>query len=297
MKHLKKSKEKAGLLPRFISLSLLLCLALALIGCGAADNESNKESKESDLASKPCQHSYRENVIAPTCKDRGYTIYTCVYCNDKYTASYTNKTSTHDYKYDKVETTCTEKGYDLKTCTTCGITEKTNEAESYLRHTGSGSCTVCGINYFDAFVNLIKEKGTLVEGVPTITLTAENTKTTWGYYENENTISIIMQDLNFSNHRFGISITDSDGQYLYMLRDVVGVTTKGYINADKISDSSKMLQYIYTDYGWSTSETNLLLSALELGMSDARLCVIGTNILFSTLEHGMTMYNFGFINY
>lgn len=282
-----KGRKSIGLKKILCGLVFLLCTFI-FCGCNTTDDTQQE---------KLCHHSYRENAVSPTCEDKGYTTYTCVYCNDQYTASYTNPTGIHNYKSETVETTCTQKGYTLQTCTTCKKSQKTEESTSYARHIGSGTCSICGINYFESFVSLIKEKGKLVDNIPTISLSLENYVTTWAYYENENSISIIMKDLNYPNHKFGLSLKDSNGKYIYMLKDVAGVLTQGYVNSENVTESNESLQYIYTEYDWSVAETTLLLTALKLGMADVKLCLTATDLLFATLDHGMSTYNFGFIYY
>ena len=46
---------------------------------------------------KECAHEYETEIIAPTCTEGGYTIYTCTRCQDSYTADETVATA-HDYK-------------------------------------------------------------------------------------------------------------------------------------------------------------------------------------------------------
>lgn len=62
-------------------------------------------------------HSFAQEVIAPTCTEPGYTLYTCD-CGYSYTDNATSATG-HHYHTRVVAPTCTAKGYTLHTCD-CG---------------------------------------------------------------------------------------------------------------------------------------------------------------------------------
>ena len=67
-------------------------------------------------------HYYaRYSIIAPTCTQKGYTIYKCTGCGDSYDGDYTEAKG-HDYESKIVKPTCTAQGYTRYTCKTCGNT-------------------------------------------------------------------------------------------------------------------------------------------------------------------------------
>lgn len=67
-------------------------------------------------------HYYaRYSIIAPTCTQKGYTIYKCTGCGDSYNGDYTEAKG-HDYESKTVKPTCTAQGYTRYTCKTCGNT-------------------------------------------------------------------------------------------------------------------------------------------------------------------------------
>ena len=72
-------------------------------------------------------HSYEAVVTAPTCKEQGYTTYTCSVCGDSYKADYTDVVA-HTWNDGEVTTpaTCTAAGVKTYTCAVCGET-KTEE--------------------------------------------------------------------------------------------------------------------------------------------------------------------------
>jgi len=111
----------------------------------------------------PCEHTYVDRIVAPTCKEEGYTEYTCTECGNSYRDIYTQKV-THPYRDTVVNPTCTAEGYTEHTCTVCGDTYRdgitqtvshsyratvinpTCTTEGYTEHT----CTVCGDKYTDS---------------------------------------------------------------------------------------------------------------------------------------------------
>lgn len=102
-------------------------------------------------------HGYESKIIAPTCTEQGYTVYTC-HCGDSYNTEYIDKID-HDYQRDpdkSVESTCTMGGSDYMECVGCGdhytnylsanghkydreVVNPTCTEGGYIRN----SCTVC----------------------------------------------------------------------------------------------------------------------------------------------------------
>ena len=65
-------------------------------------------------------HDYVPVVTAPTCKDEGYTTYTCSICENSYTADFVDK-GDHSYTFEVTkEATHLEKGETTYTCSVCG---------------------------------------------------------------------------------------------------------------------------------------------------------------------------------
>lgn len=76
-------------------------------------------------------HDYTSKVIAPTCRNVGYTEYTCTVCGDTYMNNITPIIS-HSLEKITKEPTCTDKGYTTSTCTMCGL----NYVSDYTEPTG-----------------------------------------------------------------------------------------------------------------------------------------------------------------
>lgn len=97
------------------------------------------------------EHDYEESVVAPTCYAKGYTLYECKNCGEKYT---TNETDTVPHTFDAgtvtTEATCIEKGVKTFKCTTEGCTETKTEEIPLAAHKGESipeveaDCTTAG---------------------------------------------------------------------------------------------------------------------------------------------------------
>ena len=95
-------------------------------------------------------HTYTSVVTAPTCKEQGYTTYTCSVCGDSYKGDFTAVTTNHDYKSTvTTPATCTAKGVKTFTCSVCG--DKYTEDIDMLAHTAvtdkavAATCTKSGL--------------------------------------------------------------------------------------------------------------------------------------------------------
>ena len=99
----------------------------------------------------PKGHSYSEKVVAPTCTELGYTIYTCESCGDSYKADYVDKAA-HDYTKTVTAPTCTALGYTTYECKNCDYkyisdyTDKINH--SYIADVTEPTCTASGYTVY-----------------------------------------------------------------------------------------------------------------------------------------------------
>lgn len=67
----------------------------------------------------------------------------------------------HNYEIQIISPTCQEQGYTLHKCA-CGDEYKDSYTPA-INHTGTGQCSMCGLNFFDAFKDFIKENGELTD--------------------------------------------------------------------------------------------------------------------------------------
>ena len=126
-------------------------------GCGSTKTE----------AVAKLGHDYVPTIVAPTCTERGYTLYTCSRCSDFYKSNYTEATG-HKFGSWSVTkpATCSSEGTQTHTCSVCKATE--SKAISKLSHkytsktvaptcTEKGyttyTCSLCGDSYNDNFKN------------------------------------------------------------------------------------------------------------------------------------------------
>ncbi|MBQ7345173.1 MAG: hypothetical protein IJW45_03810 [Oscillospiraceae bacterium] len=79
----------------------------------------DRETKTLDKLEDGHTHSYTKVVTAPTCKDDGYTTYTCT-CGDSYISDRVYATGCECGFVVTKEPTCTEDGVQWMTCTICG---------------------------------------------------------------------------------------------------------------------------------------------------------------------------------
>lgn len=99
-------------------------------------------------------------IISSTCTEQGYTIYTCISCEDSYYSDYLPALG-HNYEGERVRADCVNGGYVKHICTACGdeyITDETSAfGHSYTETTIEPSCTeeggvkhlcvICGYSY------------------------------------------------------------------------------------------------------------------------------------------------------
>ena len=73
------------------------------------------------MTAEACAHNYEEEVIAPTCTTKGYSVFTCSLCGHSYEANETNATGHKSVKEDEdVPATCLATGLKSRwICTVC----------------------------------------------------------------------------------------------------------------------------------------------------------------------------------
>ena len=107
-------------------------------------------------------HSYTSEIVAPTCTDQGYTIYTCTVCSESYKDNYIGATGHTEETVAAVAATCTTAGKtEGKVCSVCGEVLVAQEEIPALGHktevrgavepscteagyTGDEVCSICG---------------------------------------------------------------------------------------------------------------------------------------------------------
>ena len=134
-------------------------MGIAFRACSRCEYSESKRIPE-------LEHSYRMQVVPPTCENVGYDAYTCKDCAANYTD---NEVAALGHDLGDWETVkepdCTEKGKKEKNCSRCSYKEEEEipanghsyetvvtgpscEEEGYSTHT----CSVCGDSYVDSEV-------------------------------------------------------------------------------------------------------------------------------------------------
>ena len=91
-----------------------------------------------------CDHEYTDEVVEPTCCQKGYTVHTCDKCGFKYCDTYTEALG-HAWDAGEVtkEASCTGNGEKTYTCEVCGET-RTEVICATGHDYEDGTCTHCG---------------------------------------------------------------------------------------------------------------------------------------------------------
>ena len=143
------------------------------------------------LAEGQSEHTLEvTTVVAPTCTEQGYTVYTCTACGDEVKADFVPATG-HSYEASVVAPTCEKDGYTNHVCSVCGdsyrdnyvdaaghqytdtVTAPTCTASGYTTHT----CSVCGHSYVDSIVPATGHSYDAVVTAPTCTASGYTTHT------------------------------------------------------------------------------------------------------------------------
>ena len=129
-----------------------------------------------------CDHDYIAAYTAPTCTEKGCTVYTCTKCGDSY-ADGEIPALGHDYTAVVTAPTCTAKGYTTYICARCGDSRRAEE-KAALGHdyraavtpptcTEKGyttyTCARCGYQYVGSETAATGHEFTSAVTVPTCT--------------------------------------------------------------------------------------------------------------------------------
>lgn len=128
----------------FTSCNTHECVNTHLVYPDNYDSIKCGESIEIDICCDECgkkvdnkvitkEHSFKEEVISPTCTNNGYTLVTCEYCDYE---EKKNEVALLDHEIIETEVlpTCKEEGYILSSCKNCEYSYKTPKGER-LEHT------------------------------------------------------------------------------------------------------------------------------------------------------------------
>lgn len=103
--------------------------------CSRCDDEFKTDTMQ-------LNHQYVNTIVDPTCTTQGYTLHTCLVCNETVKDTYVSSLG-HDYALTTVDPTCTEQGYTVHTCSRCNDSYKDNYVSA--RHTWNLETPTCGV--------------------------------------------------------------------------------------------------------------------------------------------------------
>ncbi len=89
-------------------------------------------SFKSDIV-EPIPHSFNKKITAPSCKTAGYTTYTCEKCEFSYVSDHTDKTE-HSFTSITTDPSCTTGGYTTISCSVCSY-KYTKDPTDPVKHT------------------------------------------------------------------------------------------------------------------------------------------------------------------
>ncbi|MBO6262933.1 MAG: hypothetical protein J6N93_01500 [Clostridia bacterium] len=132
----------------------------------SSENHSESQSNEEHV------HEYAKEVVAPTCTERGYTVYICS-CGDSYTSDYTEETGHNWGEWVVLKTPeCEKKGEEVRTCLNDNKHVEKREISAlehdYVAKVTAASCTTggyttytcsrCGDTYESDFTSALNHK-------------------------------------------------------------------------------------------------------------------------------------------
>lgn len=158
---------------------LVMIMPFSVKVLATEDEVIEDEVVEDEVVETPHEHSYTINVVEPTCKNQGYTEYTCS-CGYSYKDNYTEKLKHTEVLLNGIDATCTTPGLTVGlVCSVCKevtvepseipvlghraenfeiILEATEETEGIRK----GTCLDCGVEFSEKY-KLEKEE---VEDIP-----------------------------------------------------------------------------------------------------------------------------------
>ena len=102
-------------------LAIGIIASIAMVGCGNIEKDASTSAKVKVAAAmplamtyaesgEPCEHDFEAiKVVAATCTEQGYTVYTCTNCGESYNDNFVPVLG-HSFVDITVPATCTHKG-------------------------------------------------------------------------------------------------------------------------------------------------------------------------------------------
>lgn len=300
---------KNKILMRLIIGLILMVMASAFVFSGCTDaplndanSTDNNDANSADNSDRHT-HSYNTQVVEATCTTDGYTLYTCISCNDMY-QEYTTSALGHDYRETQIAETCVAYSHTKHTCSRCGDSYIDNEGATYKKHIGIATCTSCGLNFFDDMRNMIITNGTLDDGEYTMSYKLPSSDSTISYTlspsydiaENEIKWNVWIYTSGSPSGLFTILIDTIGNTYIWSLTYIVSssltASMGGLLNAATFASGNK-LSYLTSNLT-GTAYASLNDNLAKIAYSTAKLTVSGVDLILIANNKNYTTENFGF---
>ena len=167
-----------------------------------------------------------KDIIAPTCTECGYSIYSCIRCNEDYKSDYTEMLG-HQGEFVKiVAATCVDDGYTVYHCIRCGEDYKDDFVGTTGHKFENDLCTECGYRILN--INLGETKTVTLKSseksyykfIPeesgTYYFYSNVSRDCYGYVYDSNMNQLISDDDGGYNANFKISYDFEAGQVYYL---------------------------------------------------------------------------------
>ncbi len=163
-------------------------------------------------------------------------------------------------------------------------------------HTGFGTCSVCGIDYYDALTGYIKNNGEYIDGNYVLGTKVENVILLIIYDYSDNGVTIGNTTANSDAEASTLLIMDNvSTSYLWGLTLKTGYSEykmAGYLTASSFTDNTAMLSPSSSTFPSSVSTDAKKLAAISMRMN-----VIGLSTILELSETNVTVADFGFISF
>ena len=164
------------------------------------------------------------------------------------------------------------------------------------KHTGFGSCSVCGIDYYDALTEYIKNNGEYLSGNYVLGAEVEGVVllVIYDYAKNEvivgNTASsssveasaLLVIDCVSTSYLWGLTIEAGYSEY----------AMSGYLTAASFTEETTLLSYNSSTFPSSTS-----VDAKKLAAASTKVNVLGLAAVLDLTETNVSIADFGFTSF
>ena len=129
---------------------------------------NNPDVNDPEVNDPEITHNYQSTVIAPTCDNVGYTLYTCSVCGDFYVENQVSSLG-HRYNETVIAASCDAEGYTIYSCSVCGDNYKADIVVA-LGHDweeatteAPKTCKICGVIEGEKLPSTIPDSGSSSE--------------------------------------------------------------------------------------------------------------------------------------